>query len=1135
MKKPNLNFKAKLPSLCLISLLTVMIIAPLIQFTPFISTVKGASWYTLSSEGFETGDLSYWDVVHNETGGFIVTTDSACKRTGTYGLATLNQTSQWMYCYSDSSAVHQKYSVYFNLVNGTYSTSEYSTILEFYTNETNLGVEDHFGGYTGLDESGGTHYLGWLDFWNSTTGQYFNDTDTIALTPNTWNKFTLEWEYHEITKVANCSMYLNETLIYYTGDIAWYFDQVSPYETMNILLAGGFSGTGLMAYDDFTIEVFGYDIFGDYTEDFERPVAWYYYQDSSSAANGTTDIQGVGPYTAEPYEGIASGICNQTYGGYYYLAALGLDNVSAITMNFAARIVSNSSALTDTAEIFTIYHDFTWMCVDIGVHVVNGTRYWGLYWCDSSGGTDAYLVTNQTVSNDWYEFSLVILNPFSGSANSLVGLDVNGSYIDSGLINLDSFGDSFDSLCFITGWNIDLCSGGTCELAFDSIFFEVAPQIGWIWKEESASDEWAAMCRDTFRTSSSTSVNKSSHSLLWLWYGQYGVGEPMGSFGARVPSCTAAGGLVWTTGRLGSTNPNYIYALNYETGEIVYAFGLARGCSNAAYSDGFLYFLSGGHKLICLNASSGVPKWITAYTPEDDPYLIYWTFGYYDHLWDGGTPLIHDGRVFLQVGNYPDGGLHAVNATDGWRLWNKNTDNRFQMRCLVAVGNSLYTITDKYAWGSIFNITSLDTEDGSVKWDSHIGSTTPEPWIALDDTTDHLLIADSDGYIYGYDFYGNQSWKTLLDGRTYYPPAVHQGYGFYATSNGLFCVNLATGTIVWEVEGTESKGSPAIAMDCLYVMVYPYRLNVYDLNGHLLTYDYAISNDYGARSCVCIYQGWVYWGSLMASTLYIPSPPGPGVTPEYYFRSDTYQTLGVSGYGFDADYTNSHITLTYDTPRYFAFRVWLYTSPTASVELTDGTYAVNMQFTGSEVNGTYSCSWECPDTNVILGYQALKIKLYTSTNGLDWASVADYVSPVLITNKIEASTWYFSMALDFEDDDAIYRFGDTYYRSGVSGIDFQTPKESEVQKWRITSGDYAGFVLGAYIDVIGEATYVIILLCFAGVFYFRYKNFGVIIVVFGLFGGAGGLAWFFVPAWAAAVVSGLCIFGASFMVWRLLK
>ena len=267
-----------------------------------------------------------------------------------------------------------------------------------------------------------------------------------------------------------------------------------------------------------------------------------------------------------------------------------------------------------------------------------------------------------------------------------------------------------------------------------------------------------------------------------------------------------------------------------------------------------------------------------------------------------------------------------------------------------------------------------------------------------------------------------------------------------------------------------------------------------------------------------------------------PTPVVQGGTSlQYYFRSDTYTTLGVSAYGLDSDYTNAFLTSNVTFPVYYGFRVWLVSSSTISTELTNSTPTAYIYLNGSETYDSYSSTWLCPETTVNLGYQALKITVYASADLEEWTALASYITPVLITKQIEESTWTFTLQVAFDGANAVYSWGDTSHRSGISGITFTEPLESEIQLWRINTGDYAGFILGAYIDVIGEAFYVLCLIGAAGTLYFRYRNFGVIVFFFSIFGGVGGLVWFLVPPWAAAVASALIIIGTSFIVWRVIR
>jgi hypothetical protein len=268
----------------------------------------------------------------------------------------------------------------------------------------------------------------------------------------------------------------------------------------------------------------------------------------------------------------------------------------------------------------------------------------------------------------------------------------------------------------------------------------------------------------------------------------------------------------------------------------------------------------------------------------------------------------------------------------------------------------------------------------------------------------------------------------------------------------------------------------------------------------------------------------------------------PTETLRLYLRSDTYNVTGISAYGLDTDYTNAYsqisISVSGTANVTYGFRIYLVTSATLITELTSGAPTALIYLTGN-FTGQLSSSWTCPDATILLGYQALKVDVYVSTdNTATWTAQAVFITNVLMTTKLTSSTWIFALNVNMTQTTSTacsFSFGDTDHRSTISNVIVQQPLESELQNWRISRGDYVGFELGAYVDKIGEAFYVLLLLLFAGALYFRYGHFGVVAFFFVLFGGTGGLVWLLVPPWAAAAVSALVIIGTSLIVWRVIR
>ena len=301
---------------------------------------------------------------------------------------------------------------------------------------------------------------------------------------------------------------------------------------------------------------------------------------------------------------------------------------------------------------------------------------------------------------------------------------------------------------------------------------------------------------------------------------------------------------------------------------------------------------------------------------------------------------------------------------------------------------------------------------------------------------------------------------------------------------------------------------------------------------------------------VSIYIDGVYANNIPFN--FVPGDPlitwTYGTTPiiisgnglQYYFRSDTYITLGVSGYGFDSDFTNTLESITHaysgsDTVTY-GFQVYLFRDGTHYTQLTtdiSATIPITGNFSGQETS-----TINMPYTSVTLGFQALFINVTQRYGTGDWVSIAQFVSPVLITNSIEASTWTFTLYIDQTSEagtvTSTFNFGNSDYRSGINNIVFSTPLRSDVAMWYIRRGDWIGFLVYEYWSILGTAFYAIILFAVSGTLYFRFKNSGVVLFFFVML-FSGGFLFALLPVWAAIVAAAIILLIGTFVFWRLLR
>lgn len=261
-----------------------------------------------------------------------------------------------------------------------------------------------------------------------------------------------------------------------------------------------------------------------------------------------------------------------------------------------------------------------------------------------------------------------------------------------------------------------------------------------------------------------------------------------------------------------------------------------------------------------------------------------------------------------------------------------------------------------------------------------------------------------------------------------------------------------------------------------------------------------------------------------------------------YFRSDQYTTNNNTGYGLDDTNTDSAVTISDtgsgDAVVTYGFRVWVVKYGGTLEELTAGTPVAQLS-RSTDGSGYQNNTWTPTETSILLGYDALKVSIYVQFDSGDWTSRASYISNPLINSIIYEQTWTFIMYTSKStgaDTTASFRFGAaSTYNSRITGAGFKEPSSFEIGQWRLNSGDYIAFTLGAYTDLIGPAAYLFMLLVPCGVFYMRYRNIWAVLFMFVIFGGSGGMIWALVPIWAAAVIDAILLIACAFLLFKIIR
>lgn len=295
---------------------------------------------------------------------------------------------------------------------------------------------------------------------------------------------------------------------------------------------------------------------------------------------------------------------------------------------------------------------------------------------------------------------------------------------------------------------------------------------------------------------------------------------------------------------------------------------------------------------------------------------------------------------------------------------------------------------------------------------------------------------------------------------------------------------------------------------------------------------------------------WIYEDAPATPT---PSPspttivtsPTPTATPivtetiggtPLYFRSDNQTTNTVNASRLDTTNTETTATiidaLTVSNMTY-AFRVWIVHYDGSETEVTTGTPVANIT-RSSDGQGEQNATWSFPGATLDLGYDALKVVIYLETNA-GWASRATYITPTLLNKAADASTWMFLLYTNKTGSTTTLSYGSSYYPSRIDGHDFTQPSFYELSGYYLQTGNILLFIFYGYTSVFGAAAYLLMLAIPFGTLYIRHRNTNVFLFLFTIFGGSGGLAWVFIPGWAAAVVDAILLIIGSMLVWRVLR
>lgn len=258
-----------------------------------------------------------------------------------------------------------------------------------------------------------------------------------------------------------------------------------------------------------------------------------------------------------------------------------------------------------------------------------------------------------------------------------------------------------------------------------------------------------------------------------------------------------------------------------------------------------------------------------------------------------------------------------------------------------------------------------------------------------------------------------------------------------------------------------------------------------------------------------------------------------------YMRRDYTQANGVLGYTLAEENTDEERTSSVNVPGsvtvYWGWRVWLVESDLSQTELTDGTpeAQVNRSVDGEGIQTGLWLPSEELDLHV--GWNCFKVALYMKMGTSNWYMKATFVTDLLLKKKLLKTTWIFKAYTKRETGSTTGTFywGDTTdYNSRIENLEFEDPSVYETIMYYLESANFIQAILHPYTNLVGSMFYGFLILVLCVPIYVRYKTFTPILVLFIIFGGAGGILTLMMPIAGLQIAWVFLLFGLAGLLWR---
>ena len=164
------------------------------------------------------------------------------------------------------------------------------------------------------------------------------------------------------------------------------------------------------------------------------------------------------------------------------------------------------------------------------------------------------------------------------------------------------------------------------------------------------------------------------------------------------------------------------------------------------------------------------------------------------------APTVGDGVVYVPVPNESvSGSIHAVDATDGTRVWRYGTEYWHPNATPAVADGTVYAGFDD-------RVVALDVNDGTERWHYDTAGRVTTPVLS-----DGAVFVGANGNVYRLAAGdGSLTWRNTQGFQTPSPPAVDGERVYYDEGLRVAALDIADGSFLWEYSAVGGSGSSPV-------------------------------------------------------------------------------------------------------------------------------------------------------------------------------------------------------------------------------------------------------------------------------------------------------------------------------------